>query len=270
MSLTFLTWNLNNQDACIDPLLEIINNWGVDIVLLNESGISDQELLNAGFKRVASSHKKCKFYSKLRPNEFYAINDTLSEHINFCCVKVQSAKYLIGGVHLPSKLFRDELTQASIAMDCMSEITQQSTASRITEVILFGDFNMNPFELGMTHPKGFNNVSDKRSSKKQRTLNGIKYSRYYNPTYSLQGDFVQNSNTICPPGSFLTNNLKSVNECNWNILDNVILKGNVVDEIDSSSVQFIYKTPSFDIFDLGTHKFNYSDHLPLLFKLNIQ
>ncbi len=270
MPITFLTWNIHQKD-CLQPLKEILNDFQVDILLLNESLLDDLQIYQeTGLKRIISLHKKCKFYSKLPDATFYLHNDNVSNHILCCCLKTQNDIILIAGVHLPSKLWRDEDTQATMSIDHIEDINLQQKQLKLTQVIVFGDFNMNPFDKGMIDAKGFNSVSDKTTAKITRKLNAREYERFYNPTFSLLGDFIPTTRVQKVAGTYYLDNLKSVNEYHWNMLDNVLLKGNIIDTLDLPTIQIIQQTKSYNLVNLNNNSFTFSDHLPLLFKLNTQ
>ena len=270
MPITFLTWNINKQD-CLQPLKEILNDFQVDILLLNESLLDDRQIQQeTGLKRIISSHKRCKFYSKLPDTVFYLHSDVISDYILCCCLQIQNEIVLIAGVHLPSKLWRDEDTQTSMSIDYIEDINLQQKQLKLAQVIVFGDFNMNPFDKGMIDVKGFNNVSDKINAKITRKLNAREYDRFYNPTFSLLGDYIATTGAQKVAGTYYLDSLKSVNEHHWNMLDNVLLKGNIIDTLDLTTIQIIQQTTNYKLVDIDKNEIFFSDHLPLLFKLNIQ
>lgn len=270
MPITFLTWNIHKED-CLQPLKEIIRDFEVDILLLNESLLDDTQIYQeTGLKRIVSSHKKCKLYSKLPATAFYLHNDTISEEILFSCLKIKNDTILVAGVHLPSKLWRNEVTQGEISTDCMRDLNQQQATLNSVQTIIFGDFNMNPFDIGMIKPTGFNSVSDKVTAKKIRKFNKRFYERFYNPTVSLLGDFIPAMGTQKVTGTYYLKSLSNVNERHWNMLDNVLLKGKIIDTLDLTTIQIIQQTNSCKLVDIDKNKIFFSDHLPLLFKLNIK
>ena len=270
MPITFLTWNIKEKD-CLQPLKEILKDFQVDILLLNESLLDDTQIYQeTGLKRIISSHKRCKFYSKLFDATFYLHNDTVSDYILCCCLKTKNGIILVAGVHLPSKLCRDEDTQATLSIDHIEDINLQQEQLELTQVMVFGDFNMNPFDKGMTDVKGFNSVSDKITAKKIRKFNAREYERFYNPTFSLLGDFIPTIGTQKVAGTYYLKSLKSVNEHHWNIIDSVLLKGKIIDALDLTTIQIIQQTKSYNLVNLHKNKLLLTDHLPLLFKLNIQ
>ena len=270
MPITFLTWNINQKD-CLQPLKEILNDFQVDILLLNESLLDDTQIYKeTGLKRIISSHKRCKFYSKLPDAEFYLHNDTISDDILFACLKKKNDIILIAGVHLPSKLWCNEVTQSEISTDCITYVNQQQISLNTTQVIVFGDFNMNPFDIGMIKPTGFNSVFNKITAKKLRNFHKRSYQRFYNPTFSLFGDFIPTIGTPKVTGTYYFKSLSNINEHHWNMLDNVLLKNKMIDALDLSTIQIIQQTTNYKLVDIDKNKIFFSDHLPLLFKLNIK
>jgi hypothetical protein len=188
----------------------------------------------------------------------------------FCCLEIQHAKILVAGVHLPSKLWCNEPTQTTKSIIYVGDIRQQQMILESTQTVVFGDFNMNPFDKGMIHPLGFNSVSDKITAKKIRKFDEREHERFYNSAFSLIGNFVPTMGTQKVAGTYYFSNLKYVDEHSWNMLDNVLLKGKIIDALDLPTIQIIQQTKNYNLVNLDKNKIFFSDHLPLLFKLNTQ
>ena len=132
--------------------------------------------------------------------------------------------------------------------------------------IVVGDFNMNPFDDGLASFYGFHSVMDKVVARKEsRIVHGEERSFFYNPMWSLMGDGSQG-----PSGTYYYNSGGSKNFY-WNMLDQVILRPDLIPFFPDNELRIISETYSCSLLrDSGVPDARMaSDHLPLLFKIDI-
>ena len=269
--MKFLLWNLNNKD-----LGESIRNLAlkeeIDIfVLLECSGVkaSIMDLLKERFK------------------DYFLVNNTLCEDIliitkfpaNFLTPVEEGGRitmqkvslpavepFLLVAVHFISKLHWSEISQHDECIDFAESIIKIETDIGSSRTILVGDLNMNPFEHSLVSAKGFNAVMCKNiASKKTKTVQGKEYPFFYNPMWNAFGD-----NSPYPPGTYYYAASEHVNYY-WNMFDQVLIRPDLISHFDNDSLRIIDSDGknSF-ISEQGIpNSAEYSDHLPILFNLNL-
>ena len=94
--------------------------------------------------------------------------------------------------------------------------------------IVFGDFNMNPFEPGMIHHEGFHALPSQQMDT-EIEFYGSPYKTFYNPTWEKYGDFEIDKHTVRqkPSGSYFTKNSSDINYY-WYLFDQVILRKDLI------------------------------------------
>lgn len=276
MEVKFLSWNINKKPAqFISKIKKIITN--IDILLLIENtqvsdSVIEQEL---GLKRLNSkinineTEFTPKFYSKFDENEFEFVGISVSKRLVFTSLKFYNTEeVIICGIHFPSKKNYNELQQLEIAKEYVLEIEDLEKIKSNTKTLIFGDFNMNPYELGMSEYSAFNaTLSEFEAKKKIKEFHYKKYSYFYNPMWSFLGDRNHLTGEKKIPGSYYYNQKPY-----WNIFDKVIMRPDIIDFFDFSSLKLIENLGDEKIvndnFFIDTNE--YSDHLPLSFKIKLQ
>ncbi|MCP4213910.1 MAG: hypothetical protein GY765_04595 [bacterium] len=126
---------------------------------------------------------------------------------------------------------------------------------------------MNPFEPGFVSTEGFHSVMDKRIARKvSRKVQGEERSFFYNPMWGRLGD-----ESAGPPGTYYYSDSQYV--CYfWNTFDQVLLRPGLVDLFSNDCLKVITEINGTSLIrENGTpNKSITSDHLPLLFRLNIE
>ncbi|MEK7400292.1 MAG: hypothetical protein AAB116_25385, partial [Candidatus Poribacteria bacterium] len=135
-----------------------------------------------------------------------------------------------------------------------------------SRTILVGDLNTSPFEQGNISASGLYGIMSKTiANKKARTIQGKNYPFFYNPMWNLLGDV--NSET---PGTFYRQNAEHV-EFFWYMLDQVLIRPDLLGRFNNGDLKIL--TTDGEISFLNENgipdKNIASDHLPLLFKLDL-
>ena len=173
---------------------------------------------------------------------------------------------LLVGVHLPSELNRSDASHdfecreaADVVRECEVRIGHRRT-------IVVGDFNMDPFDSVMVAASGFHAIMDRRIVQSgSRKVAGKERPFFYNPMWNLLGDASRG-----PPGTFHRARGEHVTYF-WHMLDQILLRQELlsvfnVDDlqilVDDGQSQFL-KPPGIPDASRA------SDHLPILFKLDL-
>ena len=173
---------------------------------------------------------------------------------------------LLAGVHMPSKLYWSEHSQAIECTNLRRLIQKEEQRSGHSRTVLVGDFNMNPFENGVAGAAGLHAVMTKQiASKKRRTVLGEQYPFFYNPMWSCFAD-----RTAGPPGTHYYERAEHVC-CFWNVFDQVLLRPDLMDRFPSEELRILTEDGDSSLLSPSglPDKAAGSDHLPVLFKLDL-
>ncbi|MGL6072969.1 MAG: endonuclease/exonuclease/phosphatase family protein [Fimbriiglobus sp.] len=170
-------------------------------------------------------------------------------------------KLILAVVHLRSKLRSTPADQTLAATHVMEVLRRVETASEHSRTIVFGDFNMNPFEDGMMVANGFNSSSTLWTTRNEsRVADHVEYPQFYNPMWSHFGD-----RTPGPPGTYYFNDGAICYY--WNMLDQVLLRPSVAEALTELRIlDSDGKEPLVTKNGLPSERI--SDHLPLFFVID--
>jgi hypothetical protein len=272
-------WNINGRGNSFASKLASVAT-GCDIVLLAESKIDDVEIKDQlGLDRIP--FKTSFDENELTPKLYSNISSPILEHYSnapskrLCFFTIQTKEFgeiILGGLHFPSKATYRGETQLSFANNYSKWIGEVEKLRNNKRTIIFGDFNMNPFEPGMIEPQAFNaTLSYEIAKGGKRTSHFEKYDYFYNPMWSWLGDREYHSGVQKIPGSFYYKATSDVTQIYWNVFDKVIVRPEIIDSIDYSSLKITEAIPLVALInqDCENKEDNFTDHLPLSFTLNI-
>lgn len=165
-------------------------------------------------------------------------------------------------VHLPSKLQAGDDERKEILREVKFEVEQLEGKLKIDKTLVVGDFNVNPFEDSMVLANSLHAlpIGEIVKRKERRTVNGKAYSMFYNPMWSLMGDFKEPAGTYYYPKGGLRTDY-------WNIFDQVVLRPTLVDKLNKNTINIIYKVNDQPLIKDGKPIDTISDHLPIFFEL---
>jgi hypothetical protein len=170
---------------------------------------------------------------------------------------------LLGMVHLPSKLRSNDIDQLSYAMTLRNEIEQAEKEAGHRNTLVFGDFNMNPFDYGMLFAGGMHAISCLTTAKREsRIVHGQEKSFFYNPSWNLLGDFTET------PGTYFHKSPQTL-ALYWNTLDQVILRPSLARYLKPKSLSIIHKLRLGSLISPKGQP-SASDHLPIKFSLDMK
>ncbi len=92
--------------------------------------------------------------------------------------------------------------------------------------------------------------------------------------WNFIGDIDYQHGHLKLPGGYYFKSNDSVTQTFWNILDNLIIRPNIIDEIDLTSITLLEESkPHLLVNKIADEyqidRLKYSDHLPLIFKIII-
>jgi len=172
---------------------------------------------------------------------------------------------LLAVIHFPSKMYWNDESQASECTELSMEIRKAEKNVGHSRTLLVGDLNMNPFESGLVNANGFNAVSCRQiAGRKFRTVQKRDYPFFYNPMWSFMGDLSPNL-----PGTYyyMASEHKTFF---WNMFDQVLIRPDLISSFDTGELKILDSCDNISFLKNGKpDKNNASDHLPLLFRLNL-
>ncbi len=271
--ISILFWNVSKK-----PLQAFIKNIAkssdLDLLLLVEFGIEPGILLqelnededSKFFYLPKIGCEKVEIFSKF-PVEFIStIYD--ESRITVRSISLPGIDdFLLAIAHLPSKLHWNDNDQVFGCIDLINAVNFAEKEVGHNRTILIGDLNMNPFEDGIIGSHGLHGIISRDIAKRiRRIVSGKEYMFFYNPMWNFFGDSGSH-----PPGTYYYNSSKPINYF-WNIFDQVLVRPDLINYFDLSSLQILTTDGNANTLvneeglPVGEE---FSDHLPLLFRLSI-
>lgn len=179
-------------------------------------------------------------------------------------------------VHFGSKRNKSEASQTLAAPVFSQTVRELEKKSKHDRTILVGDFNMNPFEDGVVGAEGLNAAMTRHVVEKEsRVVDGKPYPFFYNPMWSFFGDSTHaehppSSSTHEPPGTCYYPAGESRWHY-WNIFDQVLLRPSLLPYFNNSDLEIVTGDGETRLIDGNglPARDALSDHLPILFRLNV-
>ncbi|ADG69436.1 Endonuclease/exonuclease/phosphatase [Planctopirus limnophila DSM 3776] len=266
--LNFGFWNTYRK-SLVEPVIEWVHEFELNIVLLAESTLSSQslaEMLSISSGQVWSYPKNpirrfCVAYREPLLS-FEPVYVDRSERAPLLELRTGHETLLIALVHLPSLLHRDETDQDIIISDLISRIDEQEKFAGHSRTMVIGDFNLNPFSRQVIGANGLHATMSRQLVKKgSRTVDGNERKMFYNPMWRFLGDDGEH-----PPGTHFYRSSTS-NAYFWHVFDQVLLRNELTDRL--VDLKIITKLNSFSLLnDSGQpDRENFSDHFPVVLKL---
>lgn len=124
---------------------------------------------------------------------------------------------------------------------------------------------MNPFETGVVATSGLHAVMTRTiATKKGRVVQKDYYPYFYNPMWNLFGDY-----TDGPPGTYYYYNSDHLSYF-WNMFDQLLIRPNLLPFFRNETLKIVDKVGSKNLLTpTGIPDKKMSDHLPIIFKLDI-
>lgn len=285
--LTCLFWNV-----CKKPLQAAISNLvvthQVDLLFLAECVISENELLRelnqydsrggpASFGRP-DANSLCDRIVVYHRNSAGSLKIEKEGHFYTGRVLRLAGReeILLFAVHLASKLYRSSESQ-SLGLPMLSQTIREVESRRgHRRTVLVGDFNVNPFEIGVVGAEGLNAVMTRAiARKKKRVIDRVEHPFFYNPMWGLFGDagheeHPPESPDHSPSGTCYYPPGESV-WYYWNMFDQVLLRPDLVPFFRHRELKILVTdgVTSFLNRQGVPDRVRFSDHLPVLFRLQV-
>ena len=178
----------------------------------------------------------------------------------FVCKGPNFQSFILVGVHLASPCRTDIDSRRERAQEFAGWVDQLEESEKSDRTIVIGDFNLNPFDRGLFGRRSLNALPCQREVK--RNAESKKSRRpFYNPTWNLLGD-----QTPGPPGT----HYYSSEGLRWNTYDQVLLRASLMSGLTQLKVLEQVAGRSLCTRAGLPNGEKLSDHLPLVFTLNME
>lgn len=262
-----LFWNLQKKslETIVGQAASLKN---LDLILTCEDVLKEEDvlaaLLPAGkFECIPgrmNSHMK--LYTKI-PSKYMHLAQEV-ERFQFWRFRLPAIDdFMIISFHSPLKREGTENPHAVVlAIDYRQQIDAILKREACENVVIVGDFNMNPFDSGMLSPSGFHAMVDERVVRNvDRWVFGRKRRMFYNPMWGLLGDI-----NGAPGTHFYSKN--ALDSLQWHMLDQILLSPKMICRVPKHKIEIVDKLGATKLATpLGRPKKKYSDHFPIYFEI---
>lgn len=273
-ALNFLFWNINRKPL-VKEIANIAKHHNIDVILLAECLLNNADLLlELNSKSVdyelpnpIFQSNRIKVFTKFSQNFIIPIEDESENRFTAFKIKFPIIEeILVFGVHLPDLRNNQLESVRSAAGRIARRVKEIEKEQNLNSTIIVGDFNLNPSDSAMIDSESFHAIMDSDIAKNEsRIVSNKEYDYFYNPMWSLHGDIGNNVS-----GSYFYKNAEQVNY-HWNVFDQVLIRPSLVDNFSKESLKFIDFDGDKSLLKKSgiPNKDKYSDHLPLVFTLNL-
>lgn len=269
MSVNILFWNIKKNAGAFSLIAEAIRLLDVNICILaefpNNTEYELRPLLPEGYHipRTPQDNDKLVFIHGSNVNMLLAGEIEYSRGLMFSTRINESPSFNIVGCHLVDSRNHGEFDRSYLATSFHKSLRKVETELGNDKTIVIGDFNMNPFDKGMSCVYTFNAVMDRRIARKQKKkYQHYEFPYFYNPMWYFLGHPEHANGTLLYTGDD--------NWYHWNLYDQVLLRPSLIDHFDHRNIKIIT--------EIGDNKLltsqdkirsDISDHLPIYISLNI-
>jgi hypothetical protein len=172
---------------------------------------------------------------------------------------------LVASVHLVDARNWSRESQASECRWLINEIEHAERRVGHQRTVLVGDFNMDPFGSGVVDANGLHGVMSRHIAQEaKRTIQSRERTFFYNPMWRLLGD-----DSGAAPGSYYYRNAEPVLYF-WHMFDQVMLRPELLPHFQHEKLAVLSQVGERSLLTRnGIPDRNISDHLPLLFGLDL-
>ncbi len=266
-----LFWNINKRPL-IDEVGELAKQENLDVLVLAECNYSHTDIINKLNSTTGGNWNKCN--DNIRVKTFARLDLKYIDNYkndydgpSWTVVRLKAPlqrEVTIVGVHFPSKLHWDDLSQSFECINLINKIRKYEVDKILKNTILIGDFNMNPFEPGMIASVGIHGVKDKKIALKNfRSIQTTDYDFFYNPMWNFLGDRQPPAGTYYYPKSIHLSHF-------WNTYDQILFRPQLMRDYEESSLKIVQHIGKKNLLNgRGKPSKTYSDHLPIFVSFNL-
>lgn len=274
--VTVVFWNIAKKPAVLPHLACLARAHDIDVFLIAEcprdvsSALTALNGLSIGhYVESYSGEGKVRALTRLSTGRFFHRFTGLASDLTVWSLEtlgtVPGDEVLLAAVHLSSKMggFNDE-DQATASREVVEELNQAEDRLGHRNTALVGDFNMNPYDAGMTSAACFHGQMTRGlAGKPDRVYREQPRRRFYNPMWGLFGDRSEG-----PPGSYYFGSSVPHNHY-WQLFDQLLLRKELMDHLTELRILTMDGIHSLIDTEGIPDRDQFSDHLPILFRLDV-
>jgi endonuclease/exonuclease/phosphatase family metal-dependent hydrolase len=245
----------------------------VDVLIVAESPFTHQEVLdalngaNAGtYYWPLSRSRRVHLYTRLAVGSVVdRLNDPADGRLTIRQLNTpKGTTLLLAMTHFQSQVHWGPTEQALQAVNVAAQIVHEEDRANHRRTLLVGDLNMNPFDPGLIQAHALNAVMTRELARQEeRTVAGRPYRFFYNPMWGQFGD-----RTPGPAGTHF--HAGHPGTTFWHLIDQVLLRPALMDALADLLVLDVVAGVSLLTPQGRPRTSDSSDHLPLLFRLDVQ
>jgi len=269
--MTIVFWNTNRQS--VDEKVALLARaHNADLVLLAEHGGQHYPTLDSlnrdvvfPFQYASGLSPGFAIFSRFSPSFLIPRFDGHRVSIRTLALPAR-VEVTIAIAHMPSKLHETSDDQSFEFAGLARDIRKVEEARGHSRTILIGDLNANPFESGIVSAGGLNaTMSRDIAARRSRIVKRNEYPFFYNPMWQHLGDA---RGKVC--GTYYYDAGTHLNYY-WNVFDQVLVRPDLFGFLPDVPVDVVSEIGSERfVTDAGKpDKKNASDHLPIVFRLDI-
>ena len=266
--MNLLFWNIQKKPV-EHVLAAMARHHDIDFIFLAEcpantpQQLIEHQLLNGKYQEIPLERKRLRIISRCSKSAVLSYRDDQY----YCLLEIAlpgQMTVLLTAVHLPSKRHKTGVDQLIRAGFLGAEIRTKEAELKHARTVVFGDFNMSPFEEGMISANGLHGVMSRElAAKESREVERKSYPYFYNPMWGRFGDA-----TPGPPGTYYY--AKSGYTCHfWHTFDQVLVRPALLQRFRTESIH-VYAIEDIMREYNVSRKADLSDHSPLIFSLDLK
>ncbi len=259
-----LFWNTNNNKNINPYIVSLVQDNDIDILITAEYKDNEEELVQR-LKICDYNLHICNTLGCERINIWSNyVNVQADCQSEYYSIQVIDNEFILCCVHLVSDLKGDRSEERLvITQQIRGDLSKLEDKIKSQKTIIVGDFNEMPYGKGCLNANGFHGLPRLNLDEKPiRTINRVKYKKYYNPMWNLLGDYEH------PPGTYYLNESKLYSPM-WYILDQVIISREIIPIFKKESLKIITMCKYADLKDKnGRPNKKVSDHFPIMFEID--
>lgn len=282
-------WNINDKYG--KNIRNCINSLGseVDILILAEAYGNILDATIPGFSLISPTQVSGKYWIKIFQKTVSTINiirktNIYDNRIVISQISVPGKQdFYLCGVHLTSKVGKDDLTQFQYNHIGIVEL-HDFIRNNHDRMIVVGDFNHNPFDSVLISKGVFNSIPSRKviTELGRRTYKQKPRAMFYNPMWNFLGD--HDFTTMSPKinGTYFLpeKKIKLSNQLHWNLIDQVIISHSIQESLNPDSIKIVHefispttrnkiKIAADQLYGHGSFINSwFSDHLPITFEID--
>jgi exonuclease III len=288
MRVKFLFWNIRRgRGSRLAGCLSRLASQGIDVFLFAESHADRNSVvaaLNAQpanpYSAVESESERVRFFARQngplggavwRDRYFDAVSDRITA---LECQPQGALSVLIIGAHLVSPANASADGRAEWAREVAADIQTIERDVGHTRTVLVGDLNMNPFDGGVVQTTALHAVMTRGLTDvvvRHQARTGFPV--FYNPMWSCFGDRpasrLQPRGRRRTPGTYYFDNTTDRANTFWQMFDQVLLRPPLMEKLTHLEILASDGTEDFVTAEGKPRQDLISDHLPILFELNL-